>query len=246
MSSSFSFVNIRHFDTSKTTPGSGATWNLVRRTFSLIYQLPPPASRLPSVDGVPKQNNSNLMSWLGYRIWFRKAQGERRRFETTRAEPEMWVDVDVWSDGLFKFLSGWVWAGDLKHGVYVVLLSATDCVRSYWLSKQDFFGIYLFPHSTYLRDFETKRVTRSHRYSIRHLGFVSNFERWGSDWNSGNALWIGNGMPRTTLLDQWLCFLPPILRRNRLINPPAMLCMFHPFPAEWVLPLPVLWIRLHN
>ena len=38
-------------------------------------------------------------SWLGYRFWFKKAQGERPRFEKTRAEPERWMDIDVWSDG---------------------------------------------------------------------------------------------------------------------------------------------------
>jgi len=46
---------------------------------------------------------------------------------------------------------------------------------------------------------------------------------------ASHALWIWNGMPRTTVLDQWLRFLPPTLCCNSLIDVAAMLWMFHPF-----------------
>jgi hypothetical protein len=101
---------------------------------NLLIGLSIPASRLSSVDRVPKSNN-NLMPWVS--VLGHEAQGERRRFEKTRPEPERRMDVGVWSDGFLwvKFLGGRVGAGNLKHGVRVVFLFAMDCVRRHWLSK---------------------------------------------------------------------------------------------------------------
>ena len=81
-----------------------------------------------------------------------------------------------------------------------------------------------------LAGFRNQEVGHSH--FMQRPEFISNFEKRGFGWNSGSALWISNGTPRTTLLDQWLRFLPHILRRNFFIEAPALLCMFHPFPPN--------------
>ena len=158
MSPSFSFANTREFDTSKTTPGSGATWNLVRRTFSLTYQLPPPVSRLWT-ECRRKQQQPDALSRLGLGISLDsgrpkvKIGGSRSPGWSSRGG-WMWMCVVGWV--FVGQFFGWLeWAGNLKHNVYVVL-SCMDCVRRYWLPKQDFFGIYLPPHSTYSRDFEPR------------------------------------------------------------------------------------------
>ena len=108
------------------------------------FALPPPVCRWSA----EKQTTVTwflVPSWLGH--WF----------------------VVVWSDGLLwvKFLDRWVWAGNLKHIVYVVLLSSMDCVRRYWLSKQDIFALYLLPHSISLRDFEPRSCSQSFHAASR-------------------------------------------------------------------------------
>ena len=211
----------------KTAPGSGANWSLVRRTCSLIYQLPPP------VCGRSAEKTTVT--------WFRKAQGDGRRFEKIRAESKRWINVDVWSDGFFlwvNFLGGWVRAGNLKHGVYVVLLSALDCVRRYWSSKQDFFEIYLPPHSTYFRDFETKESFTGISCSILGLFRIPkegefrecdlNLERYATNHVAGPMAPLSSSHS-TPQSSHW---------------PTSHVVHVLSLPTEWILPLQVLWIRL--
>jgi hypothetical protein len=84
------------------------------------------------VEGVPKQQEKCLvLSWPGYRLWFRQAQGERWRFKNTQAEPTRWVGGRIFLQVNFmggRWLGGWLSAENLKHGVYVVPLSI--CWRS--------------------------------------------------------------------------------------------------------------------
>jgi hypothetical protein len=103
----------------------------------LLVDLSIAASRLWTECGkITTANRCPVPSWLGYQFWLRKAQGEGRRFEKTRAEPER-----MWSDGFLSvnFLGRWVWLGRrlLRFSKEIYIMMLTNVFYTYTCKKRD-------------------------------------------------------------------------------------------------------------